>query len=61
MSTQGTIIEIVTFKLKTGGTADEFRPLDKAAELQHRCGAAAHARSVRRPALGPGGLTGGSG
>ena len=32
---QGTVIEVVTFKLKQGVTADEFRPLDKAVELQH--------------------------
>lgn len=32
---QGAIIEIATFKLKPGVTADEFRPLDKAVELQH--------------------------
>ena len=31
----GTVIEVVTFKLKQGVTADEFRPLDKAVELQH--------------------------
>ena len=31
----GTIIEIVTFKLKEGVTADEFRVLDEAVESQH--------------------------
>jgi len=34
-ATQGVVIEIATFKLKQGVTADEFRPLDKAVELQH--------------------------
>ncbi|MGH8865716.1 MAG: antibiotic biosynthesis monooxygenase family protein [Burkholderiales bacterium] len=33
--TQGAVIEIVTFKLKQGVTTEEFRPLDKAVELQH--------------------------
>lgn len=33
--TQGVVIEIVTLKLKQGVTADEFRPLDRAVELQH--------------------------
>jgi hypothetical protein len=32
---RGAVIEIVTFKLNAGVTADEFRPLDKAVELQH--------------------------
>ncbi len=33
--TQSAVIEIATFKLKQGVTADEFRPLDKAVEMQH--------------------------
>ncbi|MGH9949632.1 MAG: antibiotic biosynthesis monooxygenase family protein [Pyrinomonadaceae bacterium] len=33
--TQGAVIEIATFKLKPGVTADEFRPLDNAVEVQY--------------------------
>jgi len=35
MNTQSAVVEIVMFKLKPGVTADEFRPLDRAVELQH--------------------------
>lgn len=35
LTSQGTVIEIATFKLRPGVTADEFRPLDKAVELEH--------------------------
>lgn len=31
----GLVVEIVTFRLKQGVTVDEFRPLDKAVEVQH--------------------------
>lgn len=34
-STQGAVIEIVTFKLKSGVALDDFRPLDRSVEEQH--------------------------
>ena len=32
---QSSVIEIVTFQLKEGVTAEQFQPLDKAVELKH--------------------------